>query len=84
MDDKGDLIWDPDDPQTDEEVVLQNNQNGVYDPITKTIDFTMLKATLIKNNPRVKMPTPRPAIEEAQILTRRTMAQAIATDFIAS
>ena len=27
---------------------------------------------------------PRPAIEEAQILTRRTMAYAIATDFIAS
>ena len=83
VDEKGDVIWDPEDPQTDEEVVLQNNQNEVYDPITKTIDFRKLKATLIKNNPRVKMPKPRPAIEEAQILTRRTMTQAIATDFIA-
>ena len=64
--------------------MLQNNQNEVYDPFTQTIDFRKLKATLSKNNPRVKMPKPRPAIEEAQILTRRTMAQAIATDFIAS
>ena len=84
VDEEGNVVWDPQDPMSDEQVVLENNQNEIYDPITKKLDFRKLRATLIKNNPRVKMPRARPPLEEAQILTRRTMAHKLATEFIKS
>ena len=43
-----------------------------------------MKAMLIKNNPTVKMPRARPSKEEAQVLTRRILAQATASDLISS
>ena len=84
IDENGDIIWDPDDPMTNEEVLLMNNEQEIYNPDTKTIYFRKLRTTMVKNNPRVHMPKARPPAEEAKILTRRTLANQAASEYIHS
>ena len=82
MDSKGHVIWDPDPPKTDEEIVNDHLEEEVFDPTTKTIDFRKIRPTNVKNNPKVIMPDPRPPVEEAHLLTRRTLAHLEASRFI--
>ena len=77
IDEKGDLILEEDDEvyREDKEVVEENRCNEVYDPERKEVNFTKVRATNIKSNPRVQMPGSRPAREEAQLAARTSLIE---------
>ena len=79
IDDNGDIIIEEGDEvyKDDEEVVEENRHVEVYDPIRKVFDYTKIKATKIKSNPRVIMPGSRPAKEEAQMTARTAMIESV-------
>ena len=62
VDPKGEVIVEDEDFQekTPEQVVQEENHREVYDPESKTLDFRKLRATGVKNNPRVHLPGDRP------------------------
>ena len=47
----------------------------VYNPEKKSMDFTKLRPTMVKNNPRVSLPKNRPLKEEAKLIHRRTTVE---------
>ena len=50
--------------ETDEQVIMENENREIYNPDTKTLNFNKLKATDMKDCPRVGLPGPRPKKEE--------------------
>ena len=47
----------------------------MYDPDRKILDYTKMRATKIKSNPRVMMPESHPAREEAQLAARTSLIE---------
>ena len=72
IDSKGHVI--PKEQDTSpEDRITEHEYHEVYNSETKTLDFTKLRCTDVKNNPRVKLADPRPPIEEAHLTTRNSM-----------
>ena len=72
IDSKGHVI--PEEQDTSPEArITEHEYHEVYNSETKTLDFTKLRCTDVKNNPRVKLADPRPPIEEAHLTTRNSM-----------
>ena len=46
--------------QTDAQVIMENCSREIYDPEQRIIDFCRQKATDMLDNPRVRLPPPRP------------------------
>ena len=67
-------------PESQEPLTLRehvSNEEGheVINPEDRICDFTKLRPTNVKNNPRVMIPGPRPPIEEAELLTRTSQIE---------
>ena len=49
-----------------EEIIWEEQQREVYNPDSKVLNFGKLKATDMRNNPRIMLPKPRPMNEESE------------------
>ena len=55
---------------TPEQVIEEHSGREFFCPENKTLDFGKLKATDLRNNPRIYLPKPRPAQEESILETK--------------
>ena len=79
---KGTLIVEEEEVKTDEQILEENKYRETYDPDTKTIDFRKVRATDVKNNPRVCLPPARPVREEAEFMSRNVMVDKVTERFM--
>ena len=82
MDQQGNEIQEPDQP-TMQELLAEKEMESVYNQNTKVLDVRRLRATQVKNNPRVYLPRGRPQKEEAQFSARETLMEQTLEDYIA-
>ena len=56
-------------------MVLENENREYFNPETKVIDFRKIKATDLRDNPRVILPKPRPPGEEIELIVQEQIWQ---------
>ena len=56
-------------------MIIENESRELFNPETKVIDFRKVKATDLRDNPRVILPKPRPPGEEIELLVQRQIWQ---------
>ena len=65
----------PQEPPSDEEIVRDNEEREIFNPTRNTLDFRRLRATDLRDCPRLCLPGPRPQREEALLHAKEVIWQ---------
>ena len=77
----GKIIVDEDVEKSDAQLLEENRYRETFNPDEKSLNFKRLRATDIKNNPRVQLGEPRPTREEADLKYRGNVIDKVVEEF---
>ena len=81
-DKQGNEIIEEKENKTMEQMVQEESHREIWDPNTNTIDFKKVRASDVRNNPRVVIPKARNVKEEAELAARTMMIEDEVKKFI--